>query len=247
MKIRNFVPLALSAALVAPLVLDPARADAQAKPAPAAKAGPNKKAAPPPAPALGQPSANEVAERVQAFYDKTRTFRAGFEQRFTVKAHQKVKNSKGQVMFQKPGKMSWRYATNGNRVVSDGKLIKIYEKDNKQMYEQPLEKSQYPAALSFLVGGANLKKTFKLKKLDSKELGFEGGFVLLGLPREPTPAYQSILLYVDANTYQVRRVLLIDAQGNRNRFTFVQPEVNRKPPPGEFVFTPPAGTQVIRP
>ena len=61
------------------------------------------------------------------------------------------------VVFEKPGKMSWRYTNNGNRVVSDGKLVKVYEKENKQMYEQPLDKSQYPAALSFLVGGGNLK------------------------------------------------------------------------------------------
>ena len=45
--------------------------------------------------------------------------------------------------------------------------------------------------------------------------------MLEGVPKEATPAYQKILLYVDANTYQVRRVLLLDAQGNRNRFDFV--------------------------
>jgi len=151
------------------------------------------------------------------------------------------------VIFEKPGKMSWRYTNNGNRVVSDGKLIKIYEKENKQMYEQPLEKSQYPAALAFLVGGGSLKQSFKLTRLDAKQMGFEGGYVLLGEPKDPTPSYQKLFLYVDAGTYHVRRVLLLDAQGNRNRFEFVRPEVNTKPPAGEFVFAPPPGTQIIRP
>ena len=71
--------------------------------------------------------------------------------------------------------------------------------------------------------------------------------MLLGEPREPTPAYQRILLYVDAGTYQVRRVMMLDAQGNRNRFDFKAPEVNKKAPPGEFDFKPPPGTQVIKP
>jgi len=239
MKIRSIVVAGVLGAL-APCMVSSSTAEAQS--ATNAKTEPAKKPA-----AAAEPSATEVADRVQNFYDKTKTFRAGFEQRFLVKAHQKTKDSKGQVMFEKPGKMSWRYTSNGNRVVSDGKLIKVYEKDNKQMYEQPIDKSQYPAALSFLVGGGNLKKSFRLQKLDSKQLGFEGGYVLLGLPKEPTAAYQKIILYVDANTYQVRRVLLLDAQGNRNRFTFVQPEVNKKTPPGEFAFVPPAGTQVIRP
>ena len=54
--------------------------------------------------------------------------------------------------------MSWRYTNNGNRVVSDGKIIRVYEAENKQMYEQPIDKSQYPAALAFLVGTGSLKQ-----------------------------------------------------------------------------------------
>src|SRR5690606_15912532 len=160
---------------------------------------------------------------------------------------EKKKESQGQVIIQKPGKMSWRYSNNGNRVVSDGKVIKVYEKENKQMYEQAMAKSQYPAALAFLVGGGNLKKEFRLRKLNAKEMGFEGGYVLLAEPKEPTPAYQKMLLYVDAGTHQVRRVLLLDAQGNRNRFDFVNPVVNKTPPANEFKFPPPPGTQVIKP
>jgi outer membrane lipoprotein carrier protein len=191
--------------------------------------------------------ANTIADRVQGFYDKTRTFQSGFLQRFTIRTHNKTKDSKGTVVFEKPGKMSWRYTNNGNRVVSDGKIIKIYEQEAKQMFEQALGKSQYPAALSFLVGGGNLKKSFRLKKLNAREMQFEGGYVLLGEPREPTPAYQKMMLYVDGATYQVRRVLLLDAQGNKNRFDFVKPVVNKKPPDGEFQFVPPPGTQVIKP
>jgi outer membrane lipoprotein carrier protein len=223
------------------------RADAGVPNAQAAPAVP----APPPKPdPIAKPgglSADEIADRVQAFYDRTKVFKAGFRQRYTVPAYSKTKDSSGSVVFEKPGKMSWRYTNNGNRVVSDGKIIKIYEKENKQMYEQPLEKSQYPAALSFLTGTGSLKQSFKLSKLDPKQMGVEGGYVLLGEPKEATPAYQKMFLYVDANTYQVRRVILLDAQRNRNRFDFLNPEVNTKAPQNEFLFTPPQGTQIIRP
>lgn len=200
----------------------------------------------PAAPAQGL-TADQVVERVQAFYDRTKTFKSRFKQRYWVKAHNKTKDSAGDVIFQKPGKMSWRYTSNGNRVVSDGKVIKVYEKENKQMYEQPLEKSQYPAALAFLTGSGNLKQAFKFELADPKQMGFEGGYVLVGVPREATPAYQKIFMFVDVGTFQVRRVLMLDAQGNRNRFDFEQPEVNVKAPPNEFTFTPPPGTQIIRP
>jgi outer membrane lipoprotein carrier protein len=192
-------------------------------------------------------SAEQIVDRVQEFYNRTKYFKAKFKQRYVVKAYAKTKDSAGEVIFEKPGKMSWRYTNNGNRVVSDGNIIKVYEKDNKQMYEQPMANSQYPAALAFLTGSGSLKQSFKFDRQDARQMNFEGGYVLHGVPLQPTPAYQHIYLYVDAATYHVRRVILVDAQQNRNRFDFVTPQVNIKPPPGEFVFVPPPGTQIIKP
>lgn len=204
-------------------------------------------AAPAQKPAPQGLSAGELADRVQAFYDKSKTFKAKFQQRYFVEAYRKTKDSSGSVVFEKPGKMSWRYEDNGNRVVSDGKLIKVYEKENKQMYEQPLEKSQYPAALSFLTGQGKLKESFKFTKQDSAQMKYASGYVLLGEPLQPTAAYDKVYFYVDGRTFQVRRVIIQDVQLNRNRFDFESPMVNTKPPQGEFAFTPPPGTQVIRP
>ena len=193
-------------------------------------------------------TAASVAERVQAFYNRTRTFRADFRQEFTIKAHNQKKTSEGRVAFEKPGKMSFTYTQpTGNRVVSDGKVLKVYEAENRQMFEQQVDRSQYPAALAFLMGEGNLQESFDLRLLDARAMGVEGAWVLEGTPKEPTPAYQKVLLYVDMATAQVRRVLIIDAQGNRNRFDFSNPVVNTKIPAREFSFTPPPGTQVIKP
>lgn len=198
-------------------------------------------------------TATKIAEQVQKFYDASTTFRAKFKQRYTIEAHRKEKNSEGTVVFQKPGKMSWRYVDSPNRVVSDGKVIKVYEGNSAQpgqpgqMFEQPIDKSQYPAALSFLLGGGSLLKEFTLTRLSEKDFKIEGAFVLAGVPKTKTPAYQKILLFVDANTYQVRRVIMIDAQRNRNRFDFDEPTVNQPVDQKEFQFTPPAGTKVIKP
>ena len=48
-----------------------------------------------PAPALAEPkppTAEEIADSVQKFYDKTKTFKASFSQRFQVKAYNKTKD-----------------------------------------------------------------------------------------------------------------------------------------------------------
>ena len=84
-----------------------------------------------------------------------------------MKSHNLRKESKGDVTFEKPGKMDWQYATPaGNRVVSDGSVLKVYEAANKQMFEQAVNASQYPAALSFLVGGGKLANIFDLMAPD---------------------------------------------------------------------------------
>ncbi|HEX2734428.1 MAG TPA: outer membrane lipoprotein carrier protein LolA [Polyangiaceae bacterium] len=199
---------------------------------------------PPPAPPM---SADALADKVQAFYDQAQTYQAEFKQRYTIYAYNRTKDSSGKVVFAKPGKMRWTYNSNGNVVVSDGREIKIYEQENSQMYLQKVDKTQYPAALSFLMGKGSLKQAFVLSMLDAQQLDFPGGYVLLGTPRDPTPAYQKIILYIDAASFLVRRSLMLDAQKNRNRFDFGAARVNEPVAPGTFQFTPPPGTNTIRP
>lgn len=189
-----------------------------------------------------------MVQKVQAFYDKTTSFQSPFTQEYFVKSHNLRKESKGDVTFAKPGKMDWQYANPaGNRVVSDGSVLKVYEAANKQMFEQNVDKSQYPAALSFLVGGGKLDTIFDFQMYPGATMNFPGGDVLVGTPKQATPAYTKVLFYVDTGSAQVRRVLIVDGQGNRNRFDFESPKVNVPVADDRFKFTPPAGTQIIRP
>ncbi len=190
----------------------------------------------------------QLVTRVQAFYDKTQSFTSDFTQEFFVKSHNVRKQSKGSVTFAKPGKMDWEYAVpKDNRVVSDGSTLKVYEAANKQVFEQAVNKSQYPAALAFLTGNGKLDDAFAFQLYSGASFSFPGGQVLIGTPKQATPAYQKVLFYVDDATSQVRRVLIVDGQGNRNRFDFENPRVNVPVKDDRFRFTPPPGTQIIRP
>ncbi len=193
-------------------------------------------------------TADQAVSAVQSFYDKSQTFQSEFQQKFWVKAYNQEKSSRGHVTFAKPGKMDWVYDDpRDNRVVSDGIVIRVYEAANKQMFEQPVDKSQYPAALSFLTGTGRLADAFTFDVVPGDQMKFTGGYVLVGTPKQPTPAYSKVLFYVDSATSQVRRVMVVDGQGNRNRFDFVNPKVNEPVKAGEFAFTPPTGTSIVRP
>ncbi|HVH45585.1 MAG TPA: outer membrane lipoprotein carrier protein LolA [Labilithrix sp.] len=213
--------------------------DASAQPAPAGSAQPQ--------PASPQATEQTVA-KVQAFYDSTTSFVSPFTQEFFVKSHNVRKDSKGTVTFAKPGKMAWDYETPaGNRVVSDGTMLRVYEAANKQMFEQNIDKSQYPAALSFLTGTGKLSDSFTFVMYPGASMNFPGGHVLVGTPKKESAAYTKVLFYVDASTFHVRRALIVDAQGNRNRFDFVEPKVNVQVNDATFKLVPPPGTQVIKP
>ena len=216
------VILAVSAALGSAMVA-PARAQSAASPS---------------------ASANDIAKGIEAFYSGVKSFKAAFKHVYA-QGSPKTKDASGIVFVEKPGKASWRYANNGNRIVSDGTRVRAYQQREKQMYDAPVAESSFSAALAFVGGSGNLRQAFKLTRPPSAQHNFTG-FILLAEPRQPTPAYAKMALYIDPATYQVRRVLMVDAQGNKNRIDFTQVELNVAPPPGEFVFTPPKGTLIIQ-
>lgn len=201
-------------------------------------------AIPPPAPG----SADEIAAQVDAIFLGQKTYKAAFKQEHTQKISGAVKKSNGTVFVEKPNKLSFRYAPpNNNRIVSDGTTLKVYIAEDTQMFVQPVEKTEYPGALSFLMGNG-LRPSFTFTLHDKAK--FEGGPVLNGKPRAPTPYYEYVLFYVDKALLEkkdpgvIRRVLIVDAQGNRNRFDFESVSQPASIDPGEFVFSPPAGTNI---
>lgn len=194
------------------------------------------------------PQVGQAVANVQAFYNRTNTFSADFTQQYLAKAYNTTKVSNGHVIFSKPGKMDWEYTSPaGNRIVSDGSTLRVYEASNKQMYEQTVNQSQYPAALSFLTGQGSLDQNFDFQIFPGAQFGYQGGYVLVGTPKQPTPAYTKVLFYVDAQTSQVLRVLILDGQQNRNRFDFTNPQVNTNVDASKFTFSPPPGTTIVKP
>jgi outer membrane lipoprotein carrier protein len=176
-------------------------------------------------------TALEIAGRVQLFYDALTTYQADFVQSYHARAAGIERRARGRLAVARPGRISFRYLGNEpHRVLADGRRMRIYEADSRRLYETPLDRTQYPAALAFLLGQGRLSRDFTLRLLDAERLRVQGGFVLEGVPRDASPAYARVLFYVDAATSHVRRVLVLDALGNRNRFDFHNARVNEPLP-----------------
>lgn len=207
------------------------------------------------------PSAEEVAAIVQGFYDRTQTLQADFRQTQYTRIYDRTTRARGRVVFKKPGKMRFDYAEpNGQVFVSDGERLLVYQppdegEDRGQLIERPLSEDQLPSVFGFLTGTGRLDEdfTFRLLAGDSGDARGYDGHVLELRPRSPTPHYERVLFYVNIvgegarRAGVVQRVLIVDSQGNRNRFDFSNLRFNRNVPDSRFNYTPPAGTPRVEP
>ena len=208
---------------------------------------------PPPSPSVApakEGTADAVAQQIDDIFKPIKRFRARFNQKYTAKIHGKSKNSKGILYVLRPGKLSLSYQQpNENRAVSDGSTLKVYEHENKQMFLKDVSKTEYPGAFSFILG-KGLRSSFTFEFHETSK--WEGGPVIVGTPRVPNPGYKTVLFYIDESLLKkgdlgaVRRVLVVDAQGNRNRFDFIHAEEPASIPAKEFTFEPPKGTEIIK-
>jgi outer membrane lipoprotein carrier protein len=198
--------------------------------------------------------ADAIAAAVQSFYDQTRDLTASFYQTYVNKLYQRTDRSQGRVVFKKPGMMRWDYdQPNGKIIVSNGKKLLVYEPgdagETGQVIEREIAGSQLPQAMSFLMGTGKLSDNFTFRRLDAAREGFPSGDVLELKPKQPTPQYDRILFYVErtpALRGLVRRLLIIDASGNRNRFDFSAFKFNSNVPAQQFAWRPPQGTRQVK-
>jgi outer membrane lipoprotein carrier protein len=198
--------------------------------------------------------ARDVARAVQAFYDQTRDVSASFHQTYVNKLYKRTDRSSGKVVFKKPGMMRWDYAQpNGKVIASTGKSLVVFEPGDEgepgQVIEQTIAQAQLPQALAFLMGTGKLETDFTFRLLDATVEGFTTGDVLELRPKTPTPHFDRILFYVEraaAVRGLVRRILIIDSSGNRNRFDFSGLKFNTNVDNAPFKYTPPAGTRKVQ-
>lgn len=192
--------------------------------------------------------ADEVVARVQQFYDSTTDYEAAFTQTYFHRLFNKTQRSYGRVFIKKPGRMRWEYERPERKLfVADGDTLWVYEPEAQQAFRQSLAESQLPTAISFLAGAGDLARDFRARLLDARPQGFGQGYVLELRPRQPSPAYERLLFFVDAQSFQVVRTLVVDSAGNRNRMDFAAVRLNTGVAEARFRFTPPDGTRVIEP
>ena len=199
-------------------------------------------------------AAQQLVALVQAFYDQTSALEASFVQKQYTRVYDKTSKAKGKVIFAKPGKMRWDYADPKGQVLSahDSKLY-FYEPPDEgekygQLIERDIDDAQLPSVFGFLMGNGKLKDDFRARMVKTKRKLPKGVSIVELRPKKSSPHYKKLYFYVrlikkgDARAALVRRILIIDTQGNRNQFDLRKLKFPKKIADKKFEFVPPKGT-----
>ncbi|MBL92874.1 MAG: hypothetical protein CMH56_13805 [Myxococcales bacterium] len=187
----------------------------------------------------------KVLTGLQKTYENTSTFSAQFSQSYTNSLLKKTDKSAGQVSFQKPGKMRWDYTKPEPKsfLISGSNLWIHQPKDHLAMVNKCFKQDSLTTSISFLWGAGNLRETFNVSFFKG-QFGKKRDHNLLLIPKETNTIFAKLILVVDPDSYLVKQSILIDHQGNINRFYFSKSKTNEEFLQDHFSFRPPSGTHV---
>lgn len=188
-----------------------------------------------------------LASRVQAYYNKTKDFKAKFKQIYKKAYHGAQKPRWGYMWVKKPGLMRWDYTSpRKKQLICDGTTIWIYDPGYKQVFYRKVKGSAVPSAISFLWGRGNITNEFYVKIVTGSKYAKPGAKVLMLKPKIPNSNYKHVLFVVNSRTAVVMESVVYDHLRNKNHYFFMNPQANTRVPDSRFKFKPPPGVRVIK-
>ena len=191
------------------------------------------------------PKPSLIAERLQQEYESTSSMVADFKQTARVAMSSRVKHGAGRLVILKPGKIRWDYTSPDQQVlVADGQKVSMYFSQSEQMIVQTV--GQYldsDVTYSFFAGTGNILKDFNIFPPDREATGNELAIRLV--PKVDHPQVDYLHIWVDATTFLIKRLEIVDQFGSVTDLVFTNIVYNQVIAPEIFSFTPPAGTEII--
>jgi outer membrane lipoprotein carrier protein len=196
--------------------------------------------------ALAQPAGDALARAVQAHYQQVRDFTADFEQAYVGGALKRRSVERGTMAIRKPGRMRWDYEAPEKKLfISDGTRMYFYVPADKQVRVSAMpEAGRVPTPILFLAGRGDLLRDFKVEEV-AAPAGSTGSRALRLRPVRPEPEYDTLTLVVDASTFVMRQLIVVDGQGGTSTFSFSNLRENVGVAESRFVFTMPKGVDVV--
>ena len=184
----------------------------------------------------------ETLSKVRAAYATPGSVSCTFVQTYAPAGFAETAPETGKLVLQAPDRVRFDYdGPEGKVFTFDGTAGRQYVAADRQMVVKrlaPGDRERLP--LVFLESTEAL-----LTRYDAREEAGENGLVEVALLPKKPGALKSVALLVLATTGEVKRLVLVDAAGNRTSFTFTQKVDGKRHSESDFALAPPPGTKVL--
>jgi outer membrane lipoprotein carrier protein len=189
---------------------------------------------------------DEVIDKVQDRYEKTKNFQSDFTQTAVLKTVRQKQISKGRVFIKKPGMMRWEYKEPEEQlIVSDSKTIYLYAPRDKQVMMNSVSgDSDSHSPNTFLAGSGKLRDTFNIE-FESGMANSDSQYLLKLIPKKPQPSMAKLIIGVNKDDFKIEMSIMYDIYGNQTIVNFLNIETNKEIPEDIFHFEIPQGVRVV--
>jgi outer membrane lipoprotein carrier protein len=175
----------------------------------------------------------------RSFMTGATSARAEFSQSVFDAKGKAAQQTKGSLVFVRPGKFRFQYEKPAQTIVSDGSKVWFFDSDLNQVTIRKTEKAFASTPAALLAGKAEVEAAFTLVAGGESE----GMDWVIAEPKSKDAGIEKVRLGFQKN--QLGAMELFDAFGNRTRITFSKLERNAKIDAKEFTFVPPKGADVV--
>jgi outer membrane lipoprotein carrier protein len=205
------------------------------------EARPAQQAAAPSAGAAAPVDARAVLANIRKAYSSSPSVSCTFVQTYAPAGFAETAPETGRLILQAPDRVRFDYdGPEGKVFTFDGKAARQYVAADRQLVLRtlrPEERARLP--LLFFESPEEL-----LARYAARAAPMDTGLVELTLTPRAGADPKSLTLLAAA-TGDVKRLILVDAAGNRTAFTFTQKMSGPKRPDSDFALAPPAGTKIL--
>jgi outer membrane lipoprotein carrier protein len=206
----------------------------------ALEARPASPAATPP-PATASLDARSVLASVRKAYSSSPSVSCTFVQTYAPAGFAETAPETGQIILQAPDRVRFDYdGPEGKVFTFDGKAGRQFVAADRQLVLRTLRPEEIARLpLVFLESTDSL-----LARYSARAAARDAGLTELTLTSRAGGDPKSVTLFAAASG-EVKRLLLVDAAGNRTTFTLTQKMPGPKRPDSDFALVPPPGTKVL--
>ncbi|RKZ36514.1 MAG: outer membrane lipoprotein carrier protein LolA [Gammaproteobacteria bacterium] len=181
--------------------------------------------------------AHEVLDK---FLRELHTLQAQFVQKLYNEKGSLLESSQGKMYMQRPNRFHWDYQQPYNQlIVADGERVWIYDSDLEQVTVKNLDQALGKTPAFLLSSSRRMEEDFFINLLSSKN----GVMRFELIPKDAQASFDSMRINLSGK--KMLGLELIDNLGQTTFITFNKMKQNQKLSKELFIFTPPAGVDII--